>query len=293
MAPDSDEAQIHALVERWLQATRDGDADAVLDLMTDDALFLVPGRPPMHKAEFAAAARAQAAGRAPRFDGRSEVQEVQVAGNWAFLRTQLEVTATPPDGSPPSTRRGQTLGVLRRDGGRWRLARDANLLTPVPPPSSEVREAAVARTGMLIRRPPAEVFEAFVDPAITRCFWFSDGSARLDAARTVTWTWRWFGVSAEVQVIAVEPPSRLVIEWPNPVEWSFEPRDGGTTTFVRIVSSGFAGDDAQVVRDAIDQMGGFAQVLAAAKAWLEHGVALNLVADHNPDAHVTAAEPPP
>jgi hypothetical protein len=28
-------------------------------------------------------------------------------------------------------RAGHTLSVLRRTGGKWRLARDANLLTPV------------------------------------------------------------------------------------------------------------------------------------------------------------------
>ena len=34
-----------------------------------------------------------------------------------------------------------------------------------------LRHVPVARTGMLIRRPAAEVFEAFVDPAITTRFW--------------------------------------------------------------------------------------------------------------------------
>ena len=38
---------------------------------------------------------------------------------------------------------------------------------------------------------------------------------------------------------------------------------------------------------ALDSMGGFSLVLAALKAWLEHGIALNLVADRNPEAHVS------
>ena len=50
----SDEAEIRALVRNWQSATQAGDTEAVLRLMTDDVVFLVPGRPPMHKAEFAA-----------------------------------------------------------------------------------------------------------------------------------------------------------------------------------------------------------------------------------------------
>lgn len=126
-----DEDAIRAVVDRWIAATRAGDGAAVLDLMTDDAVFLVPGQPPFGKPAFAAAARAQAA-EGLRFDARSEIEELQVLGDWAFLRTRLRVTATPPDGGETVTRAGRTLTILRKDGGRWRLARDANLLAPVP-----------------------------------------------------------------------------------------------------------------------------------------------------------------
>jgi uncharacterized protein (TIGR02246 family) len=129
----SDEQQIRDLVSTWMQATQAGDVDTVLGLMTDDVVFLVPGRPPMDKAGFADAAHAQAAGEAPSFEGRSDIQEIQVAGDWAFMWTRLSVVATPPDGAPPVERAGHTLTVLRREAGRWKLARDANLLAPVPP----------------------------------------------------------------------------------------------------------------------------------------------------------------
>ena len=123
-----DEQQIRDLVATWMAATQAGDVDTVLGLMTDDVVFLVPGRPPMGKAEFAAAARAQASGSAPRFDGSSDIQEIQVAGDWAWLWSRLRVVVTPADGSPRQQREGHTLTVLRRVGGRWLLARDANLL---------------------------------------------------------------------------------------------------------------------------------------------------------------------
>jgi ketosteroid isomerase-like protein len=67
---------------------------------------------------------------APKIDGVSEIEEVRVAGDWAFIRTRLSVTMTPPQGAPVE-RAGHTLTVFRREAGRWRLARDANLLAPV------------------------------------------------------------------------------------------------------------------------------------------------------------------
>src|ERR1700750_2144285 len=117
-----DEDAIRQLVATWLSATKAGDVDTVLDLMTDDAVFLVPGRPPMRKADYASAAKAQAAHAAPSFDGTSEIQELQVLGDWAWMWTKLRVVATPPDGSPATTRSGHTLTILRKEQGRWRLA---------------------------------------------------------------------------------------------------------------------------------------------------------------------------
>jgi uncharacterized protein YndB with AHSA1/START domain len=40
-----------------------------------------------------------------------------------------------------------------------------------------------AKTGMLIRKPVADVFEALINPDITTKFWFTKGSSRLDAGK--------------------------------------------------------------------------------------------------------------
>jgi uncharacterized protein YndB with AHSA1/START domain len=149
----------------------------------------------------------------------------------------------------------------------------------------ELQSEPVARTQMLIRRPVAEVFEAFIDPAITSRFWFSRGSARLTAGAVVYWHWDVYGVSATVVVKAVEHNRRILIEWPTPVEWTFTPQ-GDDTTFVSITASGFGGSWDDKVARVIDSMGGFSFLLAGCKAFLEYGVELNLVADHHPDAHV-------
>lgn len=126
----NDEQLIRQLVATWMQASRSGDVDTVMSLMTDDVVFLLPGRI-MRKPEFEAAARAMAKAGAPKFDGRSEIQEIQVSGDWAFLWSRLTLVTTPADGTAPASRAGHTLSVFHKQDGRWRLARDANLLAPV------------------------------------------------------------------------------------------------------------------------------------------------------------------
>ena len=128
----NDEQEIRQLVSTWMAATQAGDVETVLSLMSDDAVFLVPGQPVMRKAGFAAAARAQAGQDAPRLDSSSEIQEIRILGDWAFIWTRLTVVVTPPGGAPPMTRAGHTLTLFEKQGGRWVLARDANMLAPVP-----------------------------------------------------------------------------------------------------------------------------------------------------------------
>ncbi len=128
----SDEDEIRQLVSTWMTATKAGDTQTVLSLMSDDVVFLIPGRPIMRKADFEAASTAQSAADAPQFEGTSDIQEIQVLGDWAFMWTKLKVVVT-PKGAPSMTRAGHTLSVLKKQNGKWVLARDANLLAPVPP----------------------------------------------------------------------------------------------------------------------------------------------------------------
>jgi len=122
-----DERAIREVVETWMDATRRDDIDMVLDLMTDDVLFMTPGREPFGKAEFKANSEALSDA---RVDGRAEVREVEVLGDRAWIRNHIEVTMTPPGGTKPVRRSGYTLTILRKcEDGRWRLARDANLVT--------------------------------------------------------------------------------------------------------------------------------------------------------------------
>jgi len=132
----SDEEQIRTLVHTWQSATKAGDIDTLLGLMTDDVVFLVAGRPPMRKAEFVALSQVPAGSPRPTFDITSEIQEVHISGDMACVWTTLAVRVTPPGSSQPVERAGNTLTVLRRIDGKWLLARDANLLSPVQRPST-------------------------------------------------------------------------------------------------------------------------------------------------------------
>jgi uncharacterized protein YndB with AHSA1/START domain len=150
----------------------------------------------------------------------------------------------------------------------------------------QLTQAPVMKTGMLIRRPIAEVFEAFVDPAITTQFWFTRSSGRLEAGKQVLWEWDMYNVSAEVTGKVVEPNKRIVIEWPGyrgltSVEWRFVPH-ADDTTFVSITEAGFTGDGDDLVSQVTASTQGFSLVLAGLKALLEHDVRLNLVADRYP-----------
>jgi len=143
------------------------------------------------------------------------------------------------------------------------------------------------KTVMLIRKPAKEVFEAFADPAVTTKFWFTKSSGRLKPGERATWEWEMYHVKVDVNVLAFEPGKRLLIEWSAPgqsetqVEWTFTAQSD-RTTFVQVRNRGFEGDDDAIVAKALDSMGGFSFMLASAKAWLEHGLDLKLIADHRP-----------
>ena len=146
----------------------------------------------------------------------------------------------------------------------------------------------VAEAGMLIRRPVADVFEAFVDPAITARFWFSKGSGRLEPGARVRWEWEMYGAGTEIVVKAIEPNARILIDWDDPateVEWRFAPR-GDDQTWVTVENRGFHGTPEEQVARALDSAGGFALVLGGAKIWLEQGIEPGFVLDRHPDAHV-------
>ena len=121
----NDEQAIRELIDTWMRASKAGDTHTVLGLMTDDVVFMVAGREPFGKDAFAASAEAM---KGMTIDATATIVELQVRGEWAYVRNHLEMTITAP-GQAPQQRAGYTLTILRKQDGRWLLARDANLVS--------------------------------------------------------------------------------------------------------------------------------------------------------------------
>ena len=122
-----DEGAIRRLVDTWMAATKAGDVQTILNLMTDNAVFMVPGLEPFGKEVFKTATEGM---KNVRYKGTSDIKEIKVLGDWAYMRSYLKVRTIPPDGGSPVGRSGYTLTIFRKGSdGQWRLARDANLLT--------------------------------------------------------------------------------------------------------------------------------------------------------------------
>ncbi|HEU0136353.1 MAG TPA: SRPBCC family protein [Flavobacterium sp.] len=142
----------------------------------------------------------------------------------------------------------------------------------------------VVETQMLIRKPVREVFDAFINPDKTRNFWFTKASSHLVKGQTVTWEWEMYNVSAEVNVIEVIDNKWISLEWGEPkttVDFNFTVLSEDST-YVVIRNYGFAETGADLLNVVKDVTGGFTTVLDGLKAYLEHNINLNLIADKFP-----------
>ena len=144
-----------------------------------------------------------------------------------------------------------------------------------------------AKAEIRIRRSPSEVFTAFADANEMSKFWFTRRDDGLREGESVSW---FIGdgedeISFEVRVKELNRPNKIVIEWPGhngkytQVTWSIDETEEGDT-ILTIEESGFTGSSDAIIERALDSTGGFNQVIIAAKALIEHGVELNVVADH-------------
>lgn len=137
---------------------------------------------------------------------------------------------------------------------------------------------------MLIRKPANQVYNAFVHPEITTNFWFTKASGALAVGETITWTWEMYQVSAQVHVLEMVHNKLIKLQWGVPqttIEFLFTPLSE-ETTYVEIKNYGFELEGKELINAVIDNTGGFTTVLDGLKAYLEHGINLNLIADKFP-----------
>lgn len=142
-----------------------------------------------------------------------------------------------------------------------------------------------AKAEMLMRKGIEEVFDAFINPEVTTKIWFTKSSGKLETGKYVEWIWEMYNHSVNVHVLEIVPHQKIKINWgnyetPSVVEWTFKEMKNGT--FVSITNEIATSDAEKLIADVRDSTEGFSLVLANLKAYLEHGIQLNLVADRFP-----------
>jgi uncharacterized protein YndB with AHSA1/START domain len=139
-------------------------------------------------------------------------------------------------------------------------------------------------TQMMIRKPVSTVFQAFIDPAITTQFWFTQSSGPLEVGKTVTWSWEMYGVSTNVMVKDIIPNKKISTVWGDPattVDYEFiEMTEGRTYVVIKNYGFNLTGDE--LIQAIKDNTGGFTTVLDNMKAYPEHNLKLNLIGDKFP-----------
>lgn len=143
---------------------------------------------------------------------------------------------------------------------------------------------AYASAEMLIRKPVKEVFEAFINPAITKNFWFTRASGPLEVGTKVLWEWEMYGISIPVTVQQILPHEKIAFQWDEPaktVVFKFQSLSE-TSTYVTVTEEGYTQQGDALIAAVRGSTGGFTTVLDGLKAFLEHGISLNLIADKFP-----------
>ena len=134
---------------------------------------------------------------------------------------------------------------------------------------------------MRIRKPVTEVFEAFVDPSITKNFWFTKSSGKLKVGETINWEWEMYNICIPIIVKEMLPNKKILIDWGEPatsVEFNFKTLSDGST-YVTIKHYRFTQTGAELITILKDSTAGSTTVLDGLKAFLEHNIKLNLIED--------------
>ena len=122
----NEQQAIRDLVNNWLEASKKGDSQTLLSLLADDVVFITPGREPFGKEAFSGPHDEM---KNIRMEANIDIKEIEVTGDWAWMRSFLEVTFTPAGGSP-TKHAGHILTILEKQPGGWVIKRDANFVQP-------------------------------------------------------------------------------------------------------------------------------------------------------------------
>ena len=126
----SGERAIREAHTTWIDAVNAGDLARLLTLMTDDVVFLNPGRAPFGRDGFSGGF--SAAHQQSRIRCISDLEEVVIVGEVAYTLCRDSLSVTPRGGGEATELAGHRITIYRKQpDGCWLLARDANTLSPV------------------------------------------------------------------------------------------------------------------------------------------------------------------
>jgi uncharacterized protein YndB with AHSA1/START domain len=140
------------------------------------------------------------------------------------------------------------------------------------------------RVFIIVNRPRHDVFEAVADPKeLSHYFTTGGATGRLETGATVTWDFADFPGAFPVEVTDVVANEKIVFEWkanePDTdyqveVTMRFSDVEGDSSrTKVEVEERGWRASDA-AVKASYGNCMGWAQMLAALKAWAEHKINL-------------------
>ena len=124
---EDDKLAILLLLDRWRIATRATDIRTILELVADDVVFLPSTLPPMRGKNEVEQMYQDFLPRYREIEQRAVIEEIRVAGDWAFLWGIDELRLVPEAGGAEIRMKGKGLSVLKRQSdGSWRFWRGIN-----------------------------------------------------------------------------------------------------------------------------------------------------------------------
>ena len=134
---ERDREAIRQLGQEWVEAVHHGDVDRLLDLVTDDVVFM-PANAPSIVGRAAVAQAYRATFAAFEVDQTFAPEEIQVGGDWAFVRGTDAIEMKPRAGGSPIVVTARGISILRRVGdGSWKFARGITNTASPPPKRTE------------------------------------------------------------------------------------------------------------------------------------------------------------
>ena len=124
------------LSKQWDAAAEAGDIEGMLDTYTEDAILMMPDVPALRGKEAIRSAFEDFFEQVS-LESESLVEEVRLAGDWAYVRGTFTSIETPTGGGEPSQIDGHWIDIRERQAdGSWRVS--ANMWNrDAPLPSAE------------------------------------------------------------------------------------------------------------------------------------------------------------